>query len=176
VPLLVLLAASCASDARKGHDAAVAQAPPTPSPAVVQPAHTDSLIAQDFTLLGIPLEADSAWVLRVFGRPDSITVEENPFDTGGKLPSWHYRDIDVQYTYSDTVFGMAVRSPAYKTRRGVGVGSSAAEIQAAYGEPTSGGQPNGLWEYLDPLQDLHTLTFTLRAGLVVQVYFGYILD
>lgn len=115
-------------------------------------------------------------MLRELGRPDSTNVSGHPFDQSLEYSEWSYRDFEVLLAPAGAVVSMTVRSGSHKTRRGIGVGSLAAEVLAAYGPPSSGAEPDGEWAYIDPAQELHYLLFRLAHGQVVQVSFGYYLD
>ena len=125
-------------------------------------------------MAGLSDDSDSATVIRILGRPDSISREANPFDSSGVLTTWHYADVLVNYVYTDTVLSLVVSGPRLATARGIRVGDPVERIVKAYGTPASNSE--GDWVYEDPKQELHQLSFLVRDGRVVRIIIGTVLD
>jgi hypothetical protein len=131
------------------------------------------LDSTDFIVAGLKEGADSATVVGRLGRPDSVRSENNPYDVGAKLSTLHYRGLDVGFVLG-TVQSFEILDPAISTARGIRVGSTVDELNAAYGK--AGSQYEEDWIYLDPNEDLHQIYFTVRAGRVSKIFVGTGLD
>ena len=128
----------------------------------------------DFALGGITQEMDSSTVRRTLGRPDSIDVDDNPFDTGAKLVTWRYRSLTVEFFSTDHVVGVSTTDRAVASPRGLRVGDSVTRLKQLYGEPT--GSYEDVVDYEDPQSALHVLRVTIHNGRVAEIYLGSILD
>ncbi|HEX9084057.1 MAG TPA: hypothetical protein VF836_04910, partial [Gemmatimonadaceae bacterium] len=127
----------------------------------------------DFVVDGLSQDSDSAAVVARLGRPDSVSVEDNPYDTGMKLPTWHYRALEVNFI-TTTVQSFEIIGPEVPTARGVRVGDTVERLRAAYGEPDSHDDDD--WSYADSKQELHEIAFTIRNGRIAKVFIGTVLD
>jgi hypothetical protein len=131
------------------------------------------LDSADFVIAGLSQGSDSAAVVARLKRPDSVSIEHNQYDEGAALSTWHYRAMDVDFVVA-TVQSFEILGPGVSTARGVRVGDTVEAMRAAYGEPSSRYEED--WTYSDPKQDLHQITFTVRAGHIVKVFIGTGLD
>jgi hypothetical protein len=104
-------------------------------------------------------------VRQQLGQPDSVTVGEHPFEVGGKLIDWWYRDIRISYNAGPTVSGFWLTGHRFSTARGVHVGDSRPHVRRLYGEPivTEGGNA---WVYKDPDDPLHLVKFWFKDDVV----------
>jgi hypothetical protein len=130
----------------------------------------------DFAVAGLTEDTDSTEIRRVLGTPDSVVVHENPFDTGGKLPTHFYRDITIHYAYGSTPVGFMLTGPDFETERGLKVGDSMERVRQLYGEP---GYPDGeTWEFTDPedLEGLHVIRVDFVGDRVRRIYVGWLFD
>ena len=178
----LLLLAACASQADSEsaapagdstrNAAQTAAPPPAPAPAAVRTGPIDST---DFVVAGVEAGMDSAAVLRALGPPDSVRVDENPYDGGGRLPTWFYDGLTVLFT-EEGVHGVNVEGPRHATARGVRVGDPAERVRAVYGEPTS--EDSQSWDYADPADGsgLHMIGFQFAGGRVTSIFLGWVLD
>ncbi len=132
------------------------------------------LTQRDFVLGGLEENMDSAVVRHRLGKPDSILVDESPFDVGAKLVTWRYRRVTVDFFASDRVVGLSTTDPSIPTPRGLRVGDSIARMKQLYGEPT--GSYADASDYEDPHQHLHLIRVTVHDGHVAAIYLGYLLD
>jgi len=137
-------------------------------------AQAPALRQADFALGGITQGMDSAAVRRSLGRPDSIVVDDNPFDTGAKLVTWRYRHMTVEFFSTDQVVGVSTTDRAVASPRGLRVGDSVTRLKQLYGEPT--GSYENVMDYEDPHGALHVLRVTIHNERVVEIYLGSILD
>ena len=133
---------------------------------------TARLDSTDFIVVGLTQGSDSAAVFARLGQPDSVSLEDNPYDPGMKLPTWHYRAMNVNFIAE--VQSFEIIGPAIPTARGVRVGDTLERLKAVYGEPSN--RYDDDWSYTDPKQDLHQITFTVRSGRIVKVFIGTGLD
>ena len=131
------------------------------------------LDSTDFVLAGLTEGTASTSVLSRLGRPDSVTVDKNPYDTGGHLPTWHYPGLDADFIET-AIQGFEINGPKIRTARAVGVGDTIERLMGAYGEPNS--RLDDIWFYDDPHHDLHQIAFTVRDGRVIKISIGTMLD
>ena len=136
----------------------------------------EALTPRDFVIDVLDDGMDSALVRRVMGDPDSASIEENPFDTGAKLITWVYRDLEVHFASTNHVVGLAITGARVRTHRGLSVGDSATRVLDLYGEPS--GRYEGTWDYSDPADrhGLHVLRVRIENGKVRWIYAGWLLD
>ena len=131
------------------------------------------LDSTDFIVAGLTEGVDSAVVVARLGRPDSVSTEVNQYDAGAKLSTMHYRAIDVGFVVA-TVQSFEILRAGVSTARGIRIGSTIDEMNAAYGKPSS--KDEEAWTYLDPKHDLHQISFSVRNGRVSRVFVGTGLD
>jgi hypothetical protein len=131
------------------------------------------LDSADFIVAGLAEGADSAAVVARLGRPDSVSTDVNQYDAGAKLWTLHYRAIDVDFVVA-SVQSFEILGPGVSTARGIRIGSTIDEMNAAYGKPSSKDEED--WTYLDPKHDLHQIAFSVRNGRVSKVFIGTGLD
>jgi hypothetical protein len=177
---LILLVAviACASEpsprsATASDTSTVLTSVPSAGGTAAHPSVLKPLDSTDFVLAGLTEGGDSTSVLARLGRPDSVTVDKNPYDTGGHLPTWHYRGLDVDFIEA-AIQGFEITGPQIRTARAIGVGDTEERLITAYGEPNS--RLDDLWSYDDPRHDLHTIAFTIRTGRIVKIFIGTVLD
>ncbi|HKJ93951.1 MAG TPA: hypothetical protein VJ957_12350 [Longimicrobiales bacterium] len=134
------------------------------------------LDSTDFRVGALTADMDTAAIRGVLGAPDSITVYDNPFDAGGKIPVYFYRDLMVTFSYGETPLGFTLTGPSVATARGLKVGDSVERARALYSEP--GYTDPDAWEYYDPkdTEGLHVIQLSIRDGHVRQIYVGWLLD
>jgi hypothetical protein len=138
----------------------------------VPPLH---LRAEDFAVAGLLEGMKSAEVRRVLGRPQSVTREDDFRDPGAKLVSWKYRDIIVLLGSQDAVRGMWLRTPKIGTPRGLRVGDPVSRVEQLYGPP--GFRDATTLEYaVSEEQSLHVIRILVKAGVVDQIFLGWLLD
>ena len=140
--------------------AAACGAPPAPP-----------LEPEDFTLSGVPLDADTTEIRLSFGAPDSMTAAENPFDAEQPFAIWHYRDFEARFS-GERAVGYLVEGTAEATLRGVRVGTMLEEVARRYGTPTVE-QPSR-WTYVDDDPDLgfRVVDFVVQDEVVTRFYIG----
>jgi hypothetical protein len=130
----------------------------------------------DFTLSGVPADADSAEIRLTFGDPDSIAASENPFGGGSPLITWIYDGFEVRFAGQETPIGFMINAPGESTARGVKVGDPAEAVLLLYGEP--GTRFESGWTYVDADNEsgLHVIDFVVEADTVRRIYVGRALD
>jgi hypothetical protein len=133
------------------------------------------LTAEDLVWPKLPLEADSAEVLRVFGVPDARDIWFTS-SSGEHAPRWRYSRYNVYFDVSaDWVIALELTRRGPKTSRGVQVRDSVTRVRALYGLPlnTEAGVPPdealGTWRYDGPTG---VLTITVRHGRVHSIVIG----
>jgi hypothetical protein len=158
--------------------AAPAAAPAAPAPAQVDTAPTvppgGTLVAADFVVAGMTEQQDSAAMVRLLGKPDSVTHAANPFDPGSSVATAHYPALLVTLV-DGQVLGFTLTGPAIPTARGLRVGDAQARVQTLYGV---GWHNENDVEYADADEPsgLHVIRAMLAQGKVTQIYVGTVLD
>ena len=113
--------------------------------------------------------------LAALGKPGSQTKPQEMAATGETVSDWSWPDRGVVLTMSGTqgqeaVSIIVVRAPsAFKTSKGIGVGSTRDEVVAAYGQKAKGGKgdaPINLGDAYDPT------VFTFKDGKVTEISRG----
>ena len=170
--ILAVLSVACGGDPRPR---AADSARPTPVTRVAptSAAAPAPLGERDFAVGELHEGLDTAAVRRLLGAPDSVKVEDNPYDPGGKPRTWRYRDVTIELA-DETVYGIALDGPGVATARGLRVGDPADRVRALYGAVAADGDD---WEYTDPANPgMHVVRVTVKGGRVAAIYVGSILD
>jgi len=171
--LLLSLALGCRTrDTAPPH--ASASAPNAPNAPKVPNAAPAPLGDADFVVGRLKEGLDTAAVRRALGAPDSVSVEDNPYDPGGKLFDWRYHDLTVGVA-DEGVYGMTLTGPGVATARGLRVGDPADRVRALYGPPAASGDD---WEYADPRDQggMHVVRVVIAGGRVAHIFVGSVLD
>ena len=130
----------------------------------------DSVDISACEVAGIKLGDTSAHVRTLLGEP---TGHNGPCNGCIDQPqTWiSYDGLRVDFIQSETVH-IEVESDAYRLTTGVGVGSTKAEVVAAYGDPLVSEQKAG--EFLtyaitlrNGIRTGHTLDFLIQDGVVI---------
>lgn len=142
--------------------------PPAPPALPLQP--------EDFTLRGVPAEADSVEIRLTFGDPDSIVESPNPFVDSIPLTTWVYDGFEVRFGGVGPPIGYMIMEPGERTARGLTVGDPAALMLELYGEPTTRYEPG--WTYADTSNAsvLRVINAVVRGDTVRRIYIGWALE
>lgn len=128
---------------------------------------------EDFTLRGVPLNADSAEIRLTFGDPDSIATSDSPFGSDTLLVTWIYEGFEARFSGEGPAAGYLIRSPGESTARGLSVGDPASSVRPLYGDPTTGVDDG--WTYLfTPADDtdLRVIDLLISGDTVRRIYIG----
>ena len=131
---------------------------------------------EDFTLRGVPVDADSAEIRLTFGDPDSIVEGLNPFADTVPLTTWIYDGFEIRFGGPPTPVGIMISAPGERTARGATVGDEAAVFRRLYGEPTAILDSN--WIYADTTNPaaLHVINAVVHGDTVRRIYMGWALE
>lgn len=142
--------------------------PPPPAALPLQP--------EDFTLRGVPVEADSAEIRLTFGDPDSIVQSPNPFVDSIPLTTWIYDGFEVRFGGEGLPIGYMIVEPGESTARGLRVGDPAGLMLELYGEPTMRFEPG--WTYADTTDAyvLRVINAVVAEDTVRRIYMGWALE
>jgi hypothetical protein len=142
--------------------------PPAPPTLPLQP--------DDFTLRGVPADADSTEIRLTFGDPDSIVESTNPFEGSTPLITWVYDGFEVRFGGRSMPIGYMIVAPGESTARGVTVGDPARLLLQLYGEPTTRFEPSWTYAHTDDESGLHVIDLVVEADTVRRIYVGRALD
>ena len=131
----------------------------------------------DFSVAGVSLGMDSISVLRILGRPDTVSRESDFRDTSDTFTAFDYHGLVVFLGTSNSVGAFSILGHGPATARGVAVGDSISRLRMLYGIPT--GDPtvfeNGL-SYYNGDNDLDAIQFEIKDSIVTEIYVGHIYD
>lgn len=136
-------------------------------PALAQPVPEDRLIVPGVRIGEADLApADQGALTRALGAPDRAERQDGMdyyhYDAGGADPDRLVIAFDLA---ADQPFEISTASPFYRTREGLGVGSSEAAILAGLGKPLCrGGDPAG-----EAVIAYDSIWFLLARGAVTRV-------
>lgn len=113
---------------------------PTEEPAA--PAAVGSFDNSDLSFNGGSLLGDASGLVGAMGAPSSVDEAAGCLSNGADQKIYHFGGVDVscyvqdgaEYIYDITITG------GYTTSKGIGIGSSKADVIAAYGEGADSGQ------------------------------------
>lgn len=142
--------------------------PPSPPALPLQP--------EDFTLRGVPLEADSAEIRLTFGDPDSIVESRNPFVDSIPLTTWIYEGFEVRFGGEGPPIGYMILERGESTARGLSVGDPAELVLELYGQPSARFEPG--WTYADTTDAtvLRVINAVVMEDTVRRIYLGWALE
>jgi len=133
------------------------------------------LRAGDFAVAGLAEGMTSAEVRRVLGQPQSVTTEDDFRDPGAKLVVWKYRDVLVLLGSQDSVRGVWLRTRQVSTPRGLRVGDPVSRVEQLYGFAAF--RDAATLEYsASEEQRMHVIRVVVKAGVVKQIFLGWLLD
>lgn len=126
----------------------------------------------DFTMRGVPADADSAEIRLTFGDPDSIVEGLNPFGDTVPLTTWVYDGFEVRFGEPPTPVGFMISRAGEETARGVAVGDPADLLLQLYGEPTA--VLDSDWTYADTTDPaaLRIINAVVLDDTVRRIYVG----
>jgi hypothetical protein len=147
---------------------AVACAPPTAPILPLQP--------DDFTLRGVPADADSTEIRLTFGDPETTVESQNPFDDNAPLVTWIYDGFEVRFGGASAPIGYLIEAPGESTARGVMVGDPAERLIQLYGAPMARFEPG--WTYADTMDGslLHVIDAFVESDTIRRIYIGRALE
>lgn len=134
------------------------------------------LMPEDFTLRGVPLDADSSEIRLTFGDPDSIADSDNPFEDGARLVTWMYDGFEVRFGREGRPLGYMIVAPGEQTARGVAVGDAAQQVLGVYGEPAMRFSPGWTWTDTTDGTALRVIDVVVQTDTIRRIYIGRALD
>lgn len=132
------------------------------------------LDSADFAINDISTNITTETLTSRFGKPDSISSYENPFENESRISTWHYKDISFTFTDDSSCLGFTVTGKGFSTKRGLKVGDPVSRVLKLYGKKAYIYHKD--YEYLDPEDGLHIIRIITSRGKVKEIYLGYILD
>jgi hypothetical protein len=134
------------------------------------------IIDDDFTLSGVPLDADSTEIRITFGDPDSIVSIGNPANPSLPIVEWYFDGFRVQFIESEVPNGFLITERTEATARGVRVGDPAFFVKNLYGDRTGGDEST--WRYNDPgdLTARHVVDFLIETDTVRRIFIGWLVE
>ncbi|MBR9990862.1 MAG: hypothetical protein KFH98_13965 [Gemmatimonadetes bacterium] len=130
------------------------------------------LVPDDFTLRGVPVDADSTEIRFTFGDPDSIAESDNPFEDDAPLVTWMYDGFEVRFGGEGMPLGYMIVAPGEQTARGVAVGDAAQQALELYGEPTMRFPPGWTWADTTDGTALRIIDVVVQADTISRIYIG----
>ena len=128
----------------------------------------------DFTLAGVPADADSMEIRLTFGTPDSVATSQNPFDAA-PLVTWLYDGFEVRFARGSTPSGYMIHAPGERTARGIGIGDPAELVLRLYGEPAAVSASS--WTYVaegtESSAEVNVIDVVVQADTVRRIYVGW---
>jgi hypothetical protein len=141
--------------------------PPAPPAMPLEP--------DDFTLRGVPVDADSAELRLTFGDPDSTVESRNPFNDSTPLVTWLYDGFEIRFGGGAAPIGYMIVAPGESTARGVAVGDPAERLRQLYGDPTTRSEPSWTYAYAGD-SALHVIDAVIQGDTVRRIYIGWALQ
>lgn len=131
----------------------------------------DAAIVLQHGIGGVRLGQTLVRVTAEKGPPVSIHKGRNEF---GSFTELRYRGLTVSFQGGDRVTAVSTRSPAERTNRGIGVGSTTTQLLARHPTATC---PDTFHCVVGREEPGRTVTsFGLRRGVVRSVVVGYVID
>lgn len=131
----------------------------------------DAAILLQHGIGGVRLGQTEAKVRALKGAPVRVVDGVNEF--GGYI-ELRYRGLTVGFQGGRRVTAVSTRSRVERTNRGIGVGSTTAELLAAHPRATC---PDAFHCVVGREEPGRTVSaFTLRTGVVRRVIIGYVID
>jgi hypothetical protein len=129
------------------------------------------LDVEDFSLYGIPADADTAEIRLTFGDPDTMATAPSPFDAAIPLVTWVYEGFEVRFADGRAI-GYMIETPGEMTARGVVVGDHTQVVARLYGEPASRTERG--WTYVDTADEtyLRVIDLVVESDTVRRIYVG----
>jgi hypothetical protein len=131
-------------------------------------------IVPNRSIAGVSLGQTRAHVRATLGTPLSVRHARNEF---GAYTVFRYRQVTVTFQGNAGATGLTTTSPAQRTRKGVGVGSTEAQVRAGvHGVRCETFAPLRHCTFGRELPGRRVTDFVLRRGRVVRVVVGFVID
>ena len=135
-------------------------------------------LLKDEAIGGIHMEMTDKEVVAVLGQPSKKgkAIEEGA--TGETVAQWEWKKAGINVLFTDAnktpkVRGIGLSDPsALKTKKGVGIGSSRAELDTAYGAGQMKSTDDGADASYSVGNHYYGLVFSFEGGKVKSAYWG----
>jgi hypothetical protein len=125
-------------------------------------------------IAGVRLEMTKAQVRAVLGAPRRAVHGSNEF---GSFTIYRYRGLRVTFQGNRTVTDVFTMRPGERTARGVGVGSTEAQVRARVAGVRCGTEPGFRHCFVGRFLPGRRVTdFRIRRGHVTSVAVGFVVD
>lgn len=147
------------------------------------PVFSQHVIPRAIKINGVTLGTSYRTVLRRFGKPTKIEIEDEDDGSGAKRRIVTYRGLSLEFLqdYEKKQYYVAVielTSRKWRDRR-IGVGASSSAVRKRFGEPwelESGAEADKVWQYLIREGEEGSrgrILFTIRSRRVVSIEMFY---
>lgn len=145
------------------------------------PAFSQHVVPKAVKINGVTLGSSYRTVIRRFGKPQKVEIEDADDGSGAKSRIVTYRGISFEFLqdYEKKQYYVAVIELTSRKwlDRGIGVGASSAAVRKRFGEPwelEGGSEAEKVWQYLIREEGSRgRILFTIRRGRVVSIEMFY---
>jgi hypothetical protein len=119
---------------------------------------------------------DTSAILRLIGRPDSVTQVNDFRDREATLVTWHYHALTLYLGSYNSLGAVEISGAGVTTARGLRIGDTPDRTRQLYGPPSA--EEASEWQYEDPrdLEGLTGMQIRFVEGRVKTIYIGHFYD
>lgn len=138
----------------------------------------NGVVILDKGAAGVRMNMTKQQVRAILGPP--LRTKTERFESSGLLTTHTYRGIIVSYYFHDRVSGIRVTRRTERTRRGIGIGSTEAQVRARVGgltcETISGQRVCSTLPNSESLPGALFTNFDFKKGVVTSVFIARVLE
>jgi hypothetical protein len=129
----------------------------------------------DLAIDSIPLGSDTSGTLRHLGRPGRIVVAAEPNEDGILVTHWYYPTLLLDFDEPGHLILASWHSGPTATHRGLRIGATAEQVEAAYGSPYHRDSTHILYARSDDVGENRGILFILAGGRVHEILVGWVI-